>query len=94
VLGLLQKFSGTDPLKAVFRSKPNYDRVNQRVARQKWPEAAAAALADDPTLIASGGNDNDFQILYCRLSKDRLSLVNERTVASRLLNLKTAVDGR
>ncbi|MGO9260911.1 MAG: hypothetical protein ACLQU1_32080 [Bryobacteraceae bacterium] len=85
VLELLQRFSGTEPLKDLFWSKLNYDRKNEPTSRRKWPEAAAAAVADDPTLLAAGGADGDFHVLYARLAKDRLSLADERTVTSRLL---------
>src|ERR1019366_10693271 len=48
-------------------------------------ESVAEILVDDPTLLASGGKDNDFKVLYARLAKDRLSLSDERIVTSRLL---------
>jgi hypothetical protein len=85
VLGLLQRFSGTDPLKELFWSRLNYERMNQRIARRGWPESAASVLVDDPTLLAAGGKDDDFEVLYSRLAKDRLSLADERIVTSRLL---------
>jgi hypothetical protein len=85
VLDLLQDFNGTEPLKELFWSTLNYDRVNQPTTRRKWPEPAAAVLADDPRLLAAGGAHGEFQVLYSRLAKDRLSLVDERIVTSRLL---------
>ncbi len=42
-------------------------------------------LADDPTLLAAGGEKGGFEILYSRLAKDRLSLADERIVTARLL---------
>jgi hypothetical protein len=85
VLGLLQRFSGTDPLKELFWSPLNYDRMSQRASRRGWPESAASVLVDDPTLLAAGGNGGDFKVLYARLAKDRLSLADERAVTPRLL---------
>jgi hypothetical protein len=85
VLGLLDKFRGTEPLKELLWSKLNYDKKNESISRRKWPEPAAAALHEDPTLLASGGEKGDFQVLYSRLAKDRLSLADERLVTSRLL---------
>jgi hypothetical protein len=86
VLDILQNFSGsTEPLKQLFWSTLNYDRVNQSITRHKWPEPAASILADDPTLFAAGGTNGKFQVLYSRLAKDRLSLSEERIVTSRLL---------
>ncbi|HXM41304.1 MAG TPA: hypothetical protein VN924_08635 [Bryobacteraceae bacterium] len=57
----------------------------RRSGRGNWPNPAAELLADDPTLLASGGRDSDFKVLYARLAEDRLSLSDERVVASRLL---------
>jgi hypothetical protein len=74
VLGLLQNFSGTEPLKELFWSTLNYDRINRPTSRRKWPEETAAVLVDDPTLLAAGGALGEFQVLYSRLAKDRLSL--------------------
>jgi hypothetical protein len=85
VLDLLQTFRGTEPLKDLFWSKLNYDRANKPVATRGWPEPASSALAEDPTLLAEGGAGGDFGVLYSRLAKDRLSLADERIVASRLL---------
>ncbi len=85
VLSFLQDFSGTEPLKELFWSTLNYERINQRTSRRKWPESASSVLVDDPTLLASGGEHGDFRVLYSRLAKDRLSLADERIVTSRLL---------
>jgi hypothetical protein len=85
VLSLLENFKGLEPLKELFWSRLNYDRVNRPTTRRRWPEATAAILADDPTLFAAGGGHGDFHVLYSRMAKDRLSLVDERIVTSRLL---------
>jgi len=85
VLGLLENFSGIDPLKNLVWTKLNYDRVNKPVTRRSWPEPAASVLQEDPILLASGGENGDFRVLYSRLVKDRLSLADERSVTSRLL---------
>jgi hypothetical protein len=62
VLDLLQKFRGMDPLKELFWSRLNYDRVNQPITRRKWPEEAASVLDEDPILLASGGENGDFRV--------------------------------
>jgi hypothetical protein len=41
-------------------------------------------LREDPTLLASGGEDGDFHIVYGRLKKNHLSLGGERAVTTRL----------
>jgi hypothetical protein len=87
VLDLLKGFStgGLDPLKQLFWTELNYQRVNQPLSRRGWSETAADALADDPLLFAAGGEDNAFQIIYTRLKSDRLLLGLERPVISKLL---------
>ena len=85
ILDLLQKFQGIDPLKELFWSHLNYDRVNKPIGRGAWTDAAKEALADDPTLLAAGGEKSDFHVVYSRLAKDKLSLSDERIVTARLL---------
>ena len=85
LLGLLENFKGTEPLKKLFWSTLSYDQVNKPTSRRSWPDAASSLLADDPMLLAAGGAKGDFQILYSRLAKDRISLADERIVTTRLL---------
>ncbi|MCZ2154063.1 MAG: hypothetical protein LC114_09220 [Bryobacterales bacterium] len=72
-------------MKTLFWTTLNYDRSNQRITRRGWPESSASVLAEDPTLLATAGAGGDFQVLYCRLAKSRLSLADERIITSRLL---------
>jgi hypothetical protein len=85
VLKLLETFKGPDPMKELFWRHLNYDRVNKPLSRRNWAAPPAEALAEDPTLLAAGGDGGDFKVLYARLAKDRLSLADERIVTSRLL---------
>ena len=70
----MKALCGLDPLKQLFWTELNYQRVNQPLSRRGWTETAADALADDPLLFASGGEDNAFQIIYTRLKSERLLL--------------------
>ena len=83
VLKLLQQFQGTEPLKQLFWSELNYDRVNTQLSRRGWADAVAGGLADDPLLLASGAND--FHVIYSRLTSDQLLMGLERPVVSKLL---------
>lgn len=85
ILSLLQNPT-LDNIKQLFWSELNYDRVNQSLSRAGWTDAAASALADDPLLLASGGQDNAFHIIYARLAAHQLLLGAERPVITRLLN--------
>jgi hypothetical protein len=85
VLDLLKGMQGPDPLKQLFWSELNYQRVNQPLSRRGWTDSAAQALADDPMLFAAGGENNDFHVIYGRLASDRLLLGAERPVVTRLL---------
>ena len=85
VLDLLSHLRGLNPLKELFWSQLNYDRINQPLSRHNWTDTARQALAEDPLLFASGGEDGGFHIIYARLDSDRLALGLERPVVSRLL---------
>lgn len=85
VLDLLGNLRGLEPLKRLFWSELNYERVNQPLSRHGWTSAAASALSEDPVLFAAGGENDDFHVIYSRLASDRLSRGQERPVAARLL---------
>src|SRR5208283_2589496 len=85
VLDLLKGLRGIEPLKQLFWSELNYQRVNQPLPRRNWPESAGKALADDPVLFAGGGEDNAFHVIYCRLASDALARGFERPVVTELL---------
>ena len=85
VLDLLKGLRGIEPLKQLFWSELNYQRVNQPLSRRGWPESAGKALADDPVLFAGGGEDNAFHVIYCRLASDALARGFERPVVTQLL---------
>jgi hypothetical protein len=40
VLNLLQNFRGVEPIKELFWSRLNYDRVNKATSRRAWPGSA------------------------------------------------------
>lgn len=83
VLNLLQNLRGTEPLKKLFWTELNYDKVNSPLLRKGWGEQAFSALADDPMLFATGGKD--FHVIHARLKADRPLMGMERPVVSRLL---------
>jgi hypothetical protein len=85
VLELLRNFRSLDSLKELFWSELNYERVNQPLPRRNWTETAAKALAEDPLLFAGGGANNEFHVIYARLTSNQLLLGHERPVVSRLL---------
>lgn len=86
VFDLLKNLRGLEPLKRLFWSELNYERVNQPLSRHGWSETAASALTEDPVLFAGGGENNDFHVIYARLTSDRLLLGMERPVVSRLIH--------
>ncbi len=72
-------------LKDLFWSKLNYDRVNKELSRRNWSDRIASELASDPLLLASGGRNNDFRVIYNRFKGDRLLKQKEREVVNKLL---------
>jgi hypothetical protein len=85
VLDLLKGLRGIDPLKTLFWSELNYQRVNQPLSRRGWTESASTALADDPILLAGGGEDDAFHVIYCKLPSETLLRGLERPVVTQLL---------
>jgi len=81
----LQSLKNLDTLKKLFWSQLNYERVNKTLSRRRWTERVANELAEDPLVLASGGTDNAFQIIYARLKSDRLTRDGERLVVNNLL---------
>ena len=86
IFEILNNFKGIEPLKELFWTELNYDRVNESLSRRGWPKTATGVLAEDPVLFASGGQGDEFHIIYSRLSSDRLFITHERPVVSKLLN--------
>jgi hypothetical protein len=72
-------------LKDLFWSKLNYDRVNQELSCRNWNDRIAWGLTDNPLLLASGGTNNDFRVIYSRLKGDRLFKQKEREIVNKLL---------
>ena len=83
VLDLLRNLHGLEPLKQLFWSELNYQRINQPLSRRGWSDTTAKLLADDPLLFAGGGESNDFHVIYARMRSDRLPLGHERPIVSR-----------
>ncbi|MEH2235190.1 Eco57I restriction-modification methylase domain-containing protein [Nostoc sp.] len=85
ILNSLQNLKSLDTLKKLFWNQLNYERVNKELSRRKLTDAVANELTDDPLLLASGGANNAFHIIYARLSSEELSRQGERRVVDYLL---------
>ena len=81
---LLDGFGGREPLRRLFWSELNYERREDPLSTRGWPETVTNMLADEPTILASGGRDDGFEVIYCRLDSERLSLAAERRVMEKL----------
>lgn len=85
VFDLLKNLRGIEPLKQLFWSELNYQRVNEPLSRRGWTDKASQALAEEPTLLANAGKDGDFHVIYSRLADERLLHGLERPVVACLL---------
>ncbi len=83
VRDLLDGFEGREPLRRLFWSELNYERRDDPLSTRGWPETVTGVLAEEPTVLASGADDG-FEVIYCRLESDRLSLGAERRVMEKL----------
>jgi hypothetical protein len=85
VLKILEQLRGLDTLKELFWTELNYERENKPLSMRGWPDSARKALVDGPILFASGGEDNAFHVLYCRLASDSLQRNLERPIVNQLI---------
>lgn len=85
VLDSLRNLKSIDTLKKLFWSQLNYERINQPLSRRKLTEAVANELIEEPLLLASGGNNNAFHVIYSRLKSEELSRQGERKIVDHLL---------
>lgn len=81
---LLSSLQELKQLKELF-SELNYNIVNQSLSRRNWHDKASQALAEDPLLLATGGVDQSFYIIYACLKSKNLLLELERRVVSQIL---------
>src|ERR1700676_1667534 len=93
VYALLEKLSqqrSIEPLKQLFWSELNYERVNEPLSRYGWREKTARLLVENPLLLATGGDgnhgDSGFPIIYCHMNTPRLRANDERLVVTQLLD--------
>ena len=85
ILNSLQNLKSLDALKKLFWSQLNYERVNKELSRRKLTDVVANELTEEPLLLASGGANNAFHVIYARLSSEELSRQSERKVVDYLL---------
>ena len=82
ILPLLQNFSSIESLKQLFWVELNYDRVNEPI--NELPDSTANLVAGSPLRFATGGKDNDFQIIYVKLKTETLRKTDERQIITHL----------
>jgi adenine-specific DNA-methyltransferase len=85
VLHILQNLRDLTGLKKLFWEELNYERENKPLSMRGWPDSTRTALVDDPILFASGGTDNAFHVVYCRLASDSLQRGLERPIVNQLI---------
>lgn len=85
VFNILRNLRDLGGLKRLFWEELNYDHENQPLSMRSWPDSARKALVDDPILFASGGEDNAFHVVYCRLASAGLQRNLERPIVDQLI---------
>ncbi len=83
VQNILQKLDDLRSLRQLFCTELNYTYQNDSISPSDWSATAQSAIAEDPILFATGGDD--FHLIYTRLDSDRLRLTDERPIITRLL---------
>ncbi|PKN29312.1 MAG: hypothetical protein CVU64_08875 [Deltaproteobacteria bacterium HGW-Deltaproteobacteria-21] len=85
VLNILQNLRDLGGLKKLFWEELNYERKNKPLSTRGWPDSIRQTLVDDPMLFASGGEDQAFHVLYCRLASETLQRALERPIVNQLI---------
>jgi type I restriction-modification system DNA methylase subunit len=86
----LEKPHSINSLKELFWSDLEYTRAKASLPYSNWPDTILQNLdsadSDGPILLfATGGNDNQFHVIYIHLATEKLSLDSERKIVTQLL---------
>lgn len=81
----LQNLKNIDTLKKIFWSQLNYERENKQLSRRQLTDAVTNEIESEPLLLASGGANKAFHVIYTRLKSENLSRQGERVVVNHLL---------
>ena len=79
---LLQNFQDLESLKQLFWIELNYDRANTPI--ENLPTVTDDLVAEVPLVLATGGKDNDFHIIYVQLKTEKLLKTDERQIITHL----------
>ncbi|QSJ19931.1 Eco57I restriction-modification methylase domain-containing protein [Nostoc sp. UHCC 0702] len=80
----LQNLKNLDVLKRLFWNQLNYERENKELSRRQLSDAVTHEVEGEPLLLASGGTNKAFHIIYTRLNSENLSRQGERVVVNHL----------
>lgn len=82
ILSCLEKFQGIESLKQLFCVELNYNRDNTPI--NNLPESTANLVAKVPLILATGGKDDDFRVIYVQLKTEKLRRTDERQIITHL----------
>lgn len=74
-----------EPLKQLFRIDLNYNYDDSELSTRDWSQAMRDTIKEPPLLLARGGKNNDFDIIYIHLKDNELLLTHERPIVLKLL---------
>ncbi|MFH7030642.1 MAG: Eco57I restriction-modification methylase domain-containing protein [Heteroscytonema crispum UTEX LB 1556] len=81
----LQSLKNIDALKKLFWNQLNYERENKELSRRQLTDAVTKVVEGEPLLLASGGANKAFHVIYTCLKCENLSRESERVVVNHLL---------
>ena len=82
IFSRLQNFQGIESLKQLFWVELNYNRDNTPI--NDLPESTANLVAETPLVLATGGKDDDFHIIYVQLKTEKPRRTDERQIITHL----------
>jgi len=83
----LRKPQSIESLKQLFWEDLSYDRADEPLSYRNWPNTIKETLYENEPLLlfATGGKDEDFDIVYIHLASEKLFLNEERPIVMKLL---------
>jgi type I restriction-modification system DNA methylase subunit len=84
----LKSLTDTRRLKELFCDRLNYHHVSEPISTRRFSDSVRASLGDsEPLLLANGGVEGQFKVIYTRLSSQQIYKQEQRGIIESLLGI-------
>jgi hypothetical protein len=84
----LKSLTDTRSLKELFYDRLHYDRVSEPISTRNFSPSVQASLGDsEPLLLANGGVEGQFNVIYTRLTSPQIEKQKHRGIIEELLKI-------